>query len=437
MSTATADAQPIGEAFNPVDPGYLRDPQPVLARARAEQPVFYSPMLNMWVVTRYDDLLAVTRDWRTFSQSAIRLIRVPPALRDRVTETWFDEAFMNADPPIHTIARKVVNSGFTRPRIAAAEPQIREIAHSLIDGFAADGHCEFMGQYAYAMGATTLATFVGLPVEDMTRLKAWAQDLLVLAYPRGAAVDEDGNVAGKPMDEDELTERWTRMADCREYLHALVEDRRVNPTDDLISVLVHATDDAGAPALATERIVTHLIDLIAAGTDTVAPLMAHALRFLLENPDQLAAVTADPSLLENTVEETLRMRGTGNLLFRYTTSAVELGGVTIPADAVVGLSYASGGYDESQFRCPHDFDVRRENADDHLAFGRGRHFCIGAPLARLEARVSLQALIERLPGLRVTPGQELDYHQAVGVFMLKAIAFEWDADRATEVQDVR
>jgi cytochrome P450 len=426
MPEAAGTAAPAWDRFNPVDPGYLRDPFPVLAEAREERPVFYSPLLNMWVVTRYDDLVGIVSDWKGFSQSAARLLPVPAHLRDRITEDWFEEAFMNADPPIHTVARKVVNSGFTRSRILAAEQEIAAIADSLIDGFAATGHCEFMSEFAYPMGATTLASFVGLPAADMPRLKSWAQDLLILGYPRGAAVDEDGRVAGKPIDDDELTERWTRMAECREYLEAILDERAAAPGEDLISVLVEARDADGGPALSRQRIVTHLIDLIAAGTDTVAPLMAHTLKYLLENPEQLEAVRADPELLGPAIEEGLRIRGTGNLLLRYTTREVEVGGTAIPAGAVVALSYASGGHDDSQFACPAHFDVGRENSSDHLAFGRGRHFCIGAPLARAEARISLEAILRRLPGLRLAPGQELDYHQAVAVFMLKAIEFEWD-----------
>jgi cytochrome P450 len=422
----TTTSQGMG-GFNPVDPEYLRDPYPTLERARAEQPVFFADALGMWVVTRYDDLLEVTRDFETFSQSAARLLRVPPLLRERVTETWFEEAFMNADPPIHTVARKVVNSGFTRSRIVAMEPEIRAIAHRIVDAFAADGTAELMGDFAYPMGASTLAAFVGFPQEDMPRLKAWAQDLLVLAYPRSAPVDADGRVAGKPMDDAELVERWTRLAECREYLQGLVDDRRSHPREDLLSVLANATAADGEQTLSDARVVTHLIDLIAAGTDTVAPLMAHTLKYLGENPEQLAAVRADPALLEGAVEEGLRIRGTGNLLFRYTTRDVTLGGATIPAGSVVALSYASAGRDESHFACPAHFDVRRENASDHLSFGRGRHFCIGAPLARVEARIALEVLLERLPDLHVVPGQELEYHPAVGVFMLKAMDVAWDA----------
>jgi cytochrome P450 len=413
-------------AFNPVDPDYLRDPYPTLAEARAERPVFFAPALNMWVVTRYEDLAAVVRDFETFSQSAARLLPVPGHLRDRVTEEWFEEAFMNSDPPVHTVARKVVNSAFTRSRIAAAEPEIRDIADGLIDRFVDRGHCEFMGEFAYPMGSTTLAGFVGLPSEDMPRLKAWAQDLLILSYPRNAPVGDDGKVAGKPMDDAELDERWTRMAECREYLFGVIDDRRSNPRDDLITVLLESTDADGRQALSDERIVTHLIDLIAAGSDTVAPLMAHALKFLLENPAQLAAVRDDPARLEGAIEETLRMRGTGNLLFRYTTRDADIGGVEIPANSVVALSYASAGYDDAHFACPHTFDFGRADAAEHLAFGKGRHFCIGAPLARVEARISLERLLHRLSNLRIRPGQRLDYHPSVSVFMLKAIVFEWD-----------
>jgi cytochrome P450 len=228
------------------------------------------------------------------------------------------------------------------------------------------------------------------------------------------------------MDDAELDERWTRMAECREYLFGVIDDRRSNPRDDLITVLLESTDADGRQALSDERIVTHLIDLIAAGSDTVAPLMAHALKFLLENPAQLAAVRDDPARLEGAIEETLRMRGTGNLLFRYTTRDADIGGVEIPANSVVALSYASAGYDDAHFACPHTFDFGRADAAEHLAFGKGRHFCIGAPLARVEARISLERLLHRLSNLRIRPGQRLDYHPSVSVFMLKAIVFEWD-----------
>jgi cytochrome P450 len=427
MSVGDQPAAHVRPDFNPLAPDYLRDPYPILEAARREQPVFLAPQLGIWVVTRYEDLLAVTADWQTFSQSAARLMPVPAEIRDRVTEDWFEEAFMNADPPVHTVARKAVNAGFTRSRILAMEPRMRETAHRLIDGFAADGRCEFMSQYAYPMGATTLATFVGLPVADMPRLKAWAQDLLILAYPRNAAVPGSEEIIGKDMSHAELVERWTRMAECREYLHEQIRRRVEHPQEDLISTLVHLRDDAGEPALKTERIVTHLIDLIAAGTDTVAPLTAQLLKFLIEDPEQFEAVRSDSSLLENAVEEALRARGTGNLLLRYTSRAAEIGGVPIPAGSVVALSYAAGGRDEEKFACPHQFDVRRAGASDHLAFGRGRHFCIGAPLARAQARISVEAMLERLPDLRLAPGQRLDYHSAIGVFMLQAIAFEWSA----------
>jgi cytochrome P450 len=413
--------------YRPLTQEFLRDPYPTLARARAEQPVFFYPEMSFWVVTRYEDLVRVVRDHEAFSQSAARLMPVPEALRHRVTEDWFDEAFLNADPPIHTVARRIVNSAFTRPRIREMEPQIEAIADGLIDAFIGDGHCDLMGQYTYPMGATTLATFVGLPVEDMQRLKAWAQDLLMLVHPRTTDVDASGAVAGKDMSEEEILARWNRMADCRDYLMDLLDQREKEPTEDLISVLVHTRDADGERVLSRERIVTHLIDLIAAGTDTVAPLIAHTLLYLLEHPDQLEAVRGDASLVESAIEEGLRMRGTASHLFRYTTRDVELGDVTIPKNSVVALSFASAGYDESQFACPFQFDIHRQNAADHLAFGRGRHFCVGAPLARAEARISLARLLDRMPDLRRVAGQELSYHTAIGVFMLERLELEWTA----------
>jgi cytochrome P450 len=426
MAIEMQDSRPTFD-YRPLTQEFLRDPYPVLAQARAEQPVFFYPEMSFWVVTRYEDLVQVVRDHEAFSQSAARLMPVPGQLRHRITEDWFDEAFLNADPPVHTVDRRIVNSAFTRTRIRAMEPQIEAIAERLIDTFAGDGHCDLMAQYTYPMGATTLATFVGLPIQDMQRLKAWAQDLLMLVHPRTTAVDASGTVAGKHMSEEELLDRWTRMADCRDYLMDLLDQREAEPTDDLISVLVGARDADGERVLSRGRIVTHLIDLIAAGTDTVAPLIAHTLLYLLERPDQLEAVRADPSLIDNAIEEGLRMRGTASHLFRYTTRDVELGGVTIPKESVVALSFASAGYDESHFDCPFQFDLHRENAGDHLAFGRGRHFCVGAPLARAEARISLTRLLQRIPDLRRVAEQELSYHAAIGVFMLERLELEWAA----------
>lgn len=420
----TEVAYPTLEGFEPLSQEYLRNPYPVLDRAREEQPIFFYPELGIWVVTRYDDIVEITRDWETYSQRAVALLPVPESLGDRISADFFNEAFMNSDPPIHTVARKVVNRGFTRGRVVAAEPHIRETANRLIDGFVDRGSCELMSEFCYPMGATVLAHFAGLPAEEMPRLKSWAQDLLILASPK--AIDDDSSQGAlKALPEEELLARWTRLAECREFLGELVEQRRREPQDDLISVIVQAEDENGEPALQTSRIITNLIDLIAAGTDTVAPLMAHILKFLSEDRDQLEQVRADPSLMENTVEEGLRARGTAAALFRYTTNEVELGGVQIPKGSVLLLSYASAGYDESQFQCPHQFDVHRANAADHLAFGKGRHFCVGAPLARAEARIGLETLLERIPEIRLVPGQELNYHHAIGVFMLEAIEFAW------------
>jgi hypothetical protein len=404
---------------------YLSNPYPTLERARKQQPVFYYPELGVWVITRYDDIEAVTRDWETFSQRASALLPTPAALRDRATERFFDDAFLNSDPPVHTVARKVVNKGFTRGRVAAAESHIRLTANRLVDGFVERGRADLMSEFCYPMGATVLAHFVGLPEGEMPRLKAWAQDLLNLVSPR--ALDSDvpeGRLKAYP--EEELLERWTRLAECREFLAELVESRRREPQDDLISVIVNAKGADGEQAMTTERIITNLIDLIAAGTDTVSPLMAQILKFLVENPAQLAEVKADPSLLESAVEEGLRARGTAAALFRYVTRDVELGGQAVPKGSVVMLSYASAGYDEAHFKCPHVFDIHRENAADHFAFGKGRHFCLGAPLARLEARIGVETLLDRLPGVRLVPDQELRYHHAIGVFMLEEIDFEWE-----------
>lgn len=426
---AVVGDRPTFPAFDPLSQAFKRNPYPALEQARREQPVFYHPDLDIWVVTRYDDALRVQTDWETFSQRAAALTPAPAEVSDRVSSNFFTKSLMASDPPSHTISRKNVNQAFTRRRVAAMEPIISQIADELIDAFADEGRCDIVNRFCHPLGVSVILGLLGLPRSDLRPFTQIAEDLMVLVSPRTEQeLESDEQYAGpaKPMEHTEKVARWTRMADMRTYLAAEVESRMAEPRDDLTSALLAARDETGKPVLEPELVVTHMIELITAGTDTTAQLIAHMIQLFDQHPDQLSAVRAQADLWEQAVEEGLRRRGTNLGVFRRTTREVEIAGTTIPANALVWSLVGAAGHDTTHFERPEEFDVRRPNAAEHLSFGKGRHFCLGAPLARLEARLALQQLYARLPGLRLVPEQELVYKPVLKNFILERMDVLWD-----------
>jgi cytochrome P450 len=420
---ADATTFPTIEGFDPLSEEFLADPYPILERARRERPVFYHPALDFWVITRHEDLVTAVNDFETFSSRAMGTVPPPPELADRVPSNLVNDAFIAIDPPQHTISRKNANKAFTRGRIAALEGDIERIAHELIDGFVDRGSCDIMHDYCYPLSLRVIVELLGMPPEDMPKFRQWTEDMFSVMAPVDA--NDPDAVATKPMADDERMRRWSNMAEARAYYTAFVEDRIANPRDDLTSAMVQVTDEDGNMAIPVERVITHIMELVAAGNDTTANLMGHMVMFFDESPEQFAEVKRDPSLMTNAVEEGLRKRGTSPGLFRITTRDVEIGGTTIPKGSLVWLVYVSAGHDETLFEDPTRFDIHRPNADKHMSFGRGRHMCMGAPLARLEARVGLNVLFERIPDIRVVPGQELVYLPVMTVLTLQSLMTEW------------
>jgi cytochrome P450 len=367
-------------------------------------------------MTRFDDIERAFTDWQTFSNASLAYVPVPDQFKDRVPEGFFATgALISQDPPRHTTRRKLINRGFVRGRMAAMEEPIQRIADELIDDFIDDGSCDLMKQYCYGVSLRSIVHLMGMPTDDLPLLKQLVDD-------QGAVVSD----AIKPMSEEERLTRWQRIVNARDYLRSVVEHRREDPGDDLISLMVTSTDEAGEHVLTPDEVVTHMTELLFAGTDTTANLMGAMVQMFDRNPDQLDILKSEPELWPNAIEEGLRLRAPANGIFRITTRDVEVAGVTIPARSVVWLGISSAGWDEGKFETAKEFDVRRSDAGEHVSFGKGRHFCMGAPLTRVEAPIGLRTLYERIPDLRVLSGQSYEYDPVLVAVLLKGLRVEWD-----------
>lgn len=393
---------------------YIGDPAGTLRQAREHHPVFFSEKMSCWVYTRYSDIRAALMDFETYSNATLAAAPVPLEYQQRVPTNFFAKSFNAMDPPAHNPVRKVGHSGFSNDRLAPFEQPITAAANELIDGFIADGHCELMHDFCHELSHRVITAFMGLPISDIPRLKQLAEDL-----PR---VFTDHMT---PMPEAEKLQRWHRVADLRDYFRSVIQQRRSVPTTDFVSMLIRARDEHGAPLLDDDRITTHMTELVFAGTDTTANLIARAVILLDRNPAEMARMKRAPELTSAAIEEVLRLGGSVNGLFRKTTKPVDIAGHSIPAGAIVYLSTGSADQDAAQFQQPEAFDITRKEASQHLAFGKGRHLCIGAPLARLETRIALDALYRRLPDLKVRPGQDFEYDPILLSVMLKSLEIEW------------
>jgi len=368
-------------AYNPFAPEVRENPYPYYARLRAEAPLYCVDPLGLLVVSRYDDVVHVLRNPQLFSSSAMGAA----AMFGGETEAPRGATIISADPPEHTRIRNVVNRAFNPRTIEEMEPRIREITDELLGRVATKGEFDLVADLAMPLPVIVIAEMLGVEPARREEFKRWSDDIV--------------RAMGGTLPNEERAGVRESMQEFRAYFDEVIERRRKEPRDDVISVLVRA--EAEEQALSPDEVLAFAAILLVAGNETTTNLIGNAMLALLANPDQLAKVLADPSLIPNLVEEALRYDAPVQGLFRRATQDVELAGTVIPAGAVVMPLYASANRDERRFPEPERFDVKRDAAG-HLAFGYGIHFCLGAPLARLEARIALGALLTRFQSLAPT-----------------------------------
>ena len=408
-----AAACPWREDFDPFDASYLADPYPMFAEVRTAGPVHYAPSIDMYLVTRYDDIDAVFRDPLTYSAATAQDPITP--LAGRAAEIFHRDVDVertqsNCDPPKHNRIRRHTGRAFSPRRMRLLEPVIRQRAEELIAGFIDDGRADLVAQLAFPLTATTIFTLIGFPAADTEVLKQWSTDRLSLVW-------------GRPAEAEQL-EVVEKMAAYWRYCQDFVHRRRLQPGDDFASDLL-AAHRQEPESITPAEIASIIFGLSFAGHETTTNIVASGVHRLLERPQRWRRLRDDPALADNAVEETLRFDTSVIAWRRITTKPAAIGGVEVPPGAKLLLLLGSANRDGSQFPNPDKFDLERPEARNHLSFGKGIHYCLGAALARLQTRVVYEILPARIPGLRLGE-QVITFHPNIAFRGPRALWVEWD-----------
>ena len=351
--------------YDPLAPDFQDRRSEVYRTMRDEHPAYHDPVVDQWVLTRYDDVLDACRDWETFSN-------------DHVAEAASLLPMMiYMDAPRHTALRAIVSRAFTPKRVADLEPRIRAVASELVGELAVDGGGDVVDELAGPLPARVMGELLGIPREQIDEFRAWTDKLLTTTSP-----EESGEIGGRVYG----------------LFAGLLEERRRSPADDLMSALLAAEVDGAR--LTDDELLGFCFLLVLAGNDTTTSLIGNGSALLARHPDERALLVDDPALIPNAVEEMLRVDAPTQVLPRTAMRDVDKHGEVIPAGARVMVCFGAGNLDERAFPDPDRFDVRRR-FDRHLAFGHGPHFCLGAALARLEATIAFEELLRQVPAFEL------------------------------------
>ena len=398
----TIDYDPFSEAAR-------TDPFPSYKQLRDEAPAYWSESTGAWVISRYQDVRRVLTEWELFSSDAMSsaILGIAPGVdpmtdphaRQQVTaiaeampfslrELGEGTTLITADGPKHLRMRNIANRGFSPRRIGAWEDRVREVVTELTAKLRSERSFDLVSEFAVPLPMTVIIEMLGVEPAYRHEFKRWSDGIIAGATGSGRAA---GAKAGGFAD---------AMGEMSRYLALIAEQRRAEPRDDLISVLVESqsAERSEIETLSSIELVLFGLVLLVAGNETTTNLLGNACNALLDHPEQLAQARSDPSLIPGLVDESLRFESPVQFVFRRATRDVEIAGTPIPKNSFVAALLGSANRDEREFEDPDVFDITRK-CQGHLAFGFGNHFCLGSNLARLEARVALEALVHELPQL--------------------------------------
>jgi cytochrome P450 len=372
-----------------------RNPYPVYDQLRSGSPVFHAPQSDLWMIFDYEGVKRALNDHDAFSSDLANTAGHP-------TPEWF----IFLDPPRHTKLRGLITRAFTPRTVSNLEPRIRELSRELLDQKIERGEMDLATDFSVPLPMKVIAEMIGIPSADWPRFRRWSDGILKLSYTvRG--IESDGAEAARAS-----SEFFAVAAEIKAYLPELIEQRRARPKDDLLTRLVEA--EVEGERLTQQEILGFFQLLLVGGQETSANLINNAFLCFVENPDQLARLRSAPDLLPSAIEEVLRYRAPLQFVFRATRCDVLMHGQVIPAGKLVLAVIGSANRDPRQFRDAGRFDITRD-PNPHIAFGHGLHSCLGAPLARLEARIALADLLERVKGFELASAEPWEPRKALHV----------------------
>jgi cytochrome P450 len=397
-------SEPLLSLTRLLDPEVLADPYPLYHRLRNEDPVHWDPFLYAWIVTRYQDVLTVLREFsadRTPTPeqlAAIGLFELTPVAQVMVKQMLF------MDAPAHTRLRSLASSAFTPRRVEVLRGHIQEIVDRLLDKVQTRGQMDVIADLAAPLPAIVTAEMLGVPVADHEQLKAWSADFAEML----------GNFQHNP-DRVPRVSRSTR--EMTAYFSSAIEQQRIHPREGLIHSFL--TAEIQGDRFTEEEVIANTIVTMVGGQETTTNLIGNGLLSLLRNPDQLQKLRSDLALIPSAVEELLRYESPSQHTARLAPTDTEVGGKPIRRRQAVIAVMAAGNRDPDRFPDPDRLDITRKD-NRHLAFGWAAHFCFGAPLARIEGQIAFEAILRRLPNLALEPGP-VEWRTNLGLRGLKAL----------------
>ena len=406
-------------------------PYPIFSALRDESPIHFSDKLGTWVCTKYEDIMEMLHDTDRFSSlmptgprdgrsgfaTAMEELAADPSMAEYFQKFLANAAnaavLLNADPPEHRRQRKAVNRAFRPTRLRGMEPMIEEVTSELIEEIVDKGECEFVSEFTVGLPMTIIAVALGVETDDLTTFKRWSEDLVM--------------PVGNP---DPTTEKvrdyLISLSDFNEFFGNLLQLRRQDPQEDIISDV--ATAEVNDEMLNEAEMLSMLQQFLVAGNETTTKLLTNLMHHLAEEDGLEERLREDPSLIDNFIEEGLRFEAPVGGLFRMAKEDTTVGETQLRKGDHIWLIFAAANRDPEMFSQPDTFSVDRENARDHLAFGHGEHFCIGAMLARLEARIAVEQILERLENIRLIDGRNnFEYEDTFVLRGLKELHIAFDA----------
>jgi cytochrome P450 len=368
--------------FNPMDPEFVADPYPMYQRLQADDPVHHSP-LGFWVLTRYADVMASLRDPRLVKEPIAAFVAARFGMA--VPPPGLGLSMLDRDPPDHTRLRGLVSKAFTPKALERLRPDIQRIVDGLLDQVDGRGEMDLIDEFAYPLPVNVICDMLGVPVKDHERFKQWGLDIArgldAIMLPPDSEVGQR-SIAGRRA--------------LAQYFRELIAQRRAAPRDDMLSALI-AAEEAG-DKLNEEELLATCILLLVAGHETTVNLIGNGTLALLRHPAELRRLRDDPGIIGTAVEELLRFDGPVQRTARIPSEDIVVGGRTIPKGEMVMPFLGAADRDPAQFPDPQRLDLTRAD-NRHIAFGLGIHFCLGAPLARMEGQIAINTLLKRLPKL--------------------------------------